>query len=146
MREGFGHDTIGKGFRRETMGRGASLAIGLKGIEVYLLEVDVGGLILGMLLGCLDFVFGELERRLERLHGLLVGLLEFAINRDIDKLVETGIGFHTRCGFGAAFEDVIIVHEEADPPFDSLEGGFVFEGMGLSLGLFDEFAVGHASV
>ena len=75
-----------------------------------------------------------------------MGLLEFTIDGDIDKLVETGIRFHTGCGFGAAFEDVIIVHEEADPPLNGLEGGFVFESMGLSLGLFDEFAVCYASV
>ena len=153
MREGFGHDTIGKGLRRETMGRGTSLAEGLKGIEVYLFEVNVGGLILVFLLGRLrlvsgrlKLVLGKLERRLERLQGLLVGLLEFTIDGDIDKLVETGIRFHTGCGFGAAFEDVIIVHEEADPPLNGLEGGFVFESMGLSLGLFDEFAVCYASV
>ncbi len=43
-----------------------------------------------------------------------------------------------------AFDDVEVMMEETESPFECLGGMSVFEGVGLALGFFDKFAVGHA--
>ena len=70
--------------------------------------------------------------------------LEFAVDGNVGVLVETGIAFHARFGLGAAFDDLEIMVEETYSPFDGCEGVVMFEGVCLTLGFFDEFAVGYA--
>ena len=73
-----------------------------------------------------------------------LGSLEFAIDSYVGILVEAGIGLHTGFGLFAAFEDFEIVVQEAKMPLEAGTGCVVFEGVGLALGLFDEFAVCYA--
>ena len=67
--------------------------------------------------------------------------LELAVDSDVGILVETGVGLHARFRLGAAFEDGIIMPEEAHAPFEGFYGMVMFECMRLSLCFFDEFAV-----
>ena len=79
-----------------------------------------------------------------RFLGLFSGSLEFTIDGYVGILVEAGIGLHTGFGLFAAFEDFEIVVEEAEMPLEAGTGCVVFEGVGLALSLFDEFAVSNA--
>ena len=79
-----------------------------------------------------------------RLQGFLPGSLEFAVDGNVGVLVETGVTFHARFGLGAAFDDLEIMVEETYSPFDGCEGVVMLEGVCLTLGFFDEFAVGYA--
>ena len=82
------------------------------------------------------------------LSGLLGGVtcgLELAVDGDVGILVETGIGFETRFGLVSAFENTVVVLEETDSPFDAGMGVVVLQGVGLTLGFFDEFAVGYTA-
>ena len=81
---------------------------------------------------------------LVRMEGLAVLLLEFAIDGYVGILVETGIRFHAGCGFGTTFEDLEIMVEEADTPFEGFRCIGMLQSMGTALGFFDEFAVGYA--
>ena len=78
------------------------------------------------------------------MEGLAVLFLEFAIDSHVGILVETGIRLHAGCGFCTAFEDLEIMVEEADTPFEGFGGMGMFECMSTALGFFDEFAVGYA--
>ena len=73
--------------------------------------------------------------------GLGFGGLEFAVDGDEDVLIEARIGFHARFGLLATFEDIEVVREEADSPFECSDRVVVFEGVRLALGLFDEVSV-----
>ena len=64
-----------------------------------------------------------------------------AIDGNEGILVEAGIGFEAGFGLGSAFEDVEIMTEETNTPFEGFEGMVVFECVRLTLGFFDEFAV-----
>ena len=79
-----------------------------------------------------------------RLLGFLALGLQLAVDSDVGILVETGVGFHARFRLCAAFENPVIVFEKAHAPFEGFEGMVVFEGVSLSLRLFDEFAVCYA--
>ena len=77
--------------------------------------------------------------------GLFLGGFEFAIDSHVGVLIEIGIGFHARFGLGAASNDIEIVLEETDTPFESSEGVVVLECVRSALCLFDEFAVRYTS-
>ena len=70
--------------------------------------------------------------------------LELAVATDVGILIEIAVGFESGSGFGVAFDDVEIMMEETEPPFECFGSMSVFEGVGLALGFFDKFAVGHA--
>lgn len=74
----------------------------------------------------------------------LLGGFEFAVDRDVGVLVETGIGFHAGFGGSAAFDYTEIMTEETKAPFERSKGMVVLEGMGDLLGGFDEVAVLYA--
>ncbi len=76
--------------------------------------------------------------------GLSGGGFEVAEDADVDVLIETGIGLETGFRFGATFNDMEIMMEETESPFDAFRGVVVFEGMSEFLGGFDEFAVSYA--
>ena len=67
--------------------------------------------------------------------------MEGAVDADVGILVETGVTFEAGRGIFMAAEDVEIVLEKAETPFEAFERVVMFEGVGLALGLFDEFAV-----
>ena len=73
-----------------------------------------------------------------------LGGLELAVDGYVGILVEAGIRLHTGFGLFAAFEDFEIVVQEAEMPLKAGTGCVVFEGVGLALGFFDQFAVGYA--
>ena len=70
--------------------------------------------------------------------------LELAVDADVGILIEIAIGFESGSGLGVAFDDVEVMMEETEPPFECFGGMSVFESVGLALGFFDKFAVGHA--
>ena len=76
--------------------------------------------------------------------GFLCLSLKFAVDADVGILIEIAVGFESGSGLGVAFDDVEIMMEEAESPFECFGGMSVLEGVGLALGFFDEFAVGHA--
>ena len=76
--------------------------------------------------------------------GFLCLGLKLAIDADVGILIEIAVGFESGSGLGVAFDDVEIMMEEPEPPFECFGGMSVFEGVGLALGFFDKFAVGHA--
>ena len=73
-----------------------------------------------------------------------MGGFEFAVDRDVRVLIETGIGFHAGFGGGAAFDYTEIMTEETKAPFERSKGVVVLESMGDLLGGFDEVAVLYA--
>ena len=83
--------------------------------------------------GCRDVIL--------RGSGGLLGGFEFAVDRDVRILVETGIGFHAGFGGGAAFDYTEIMTEETKAPFERSKGVVVLESMSDLLGGFDEVAV-----
>ena len=70
--------------------------------------------------------------------------LELAVDTDVGILEEIAVGFESGSGLGVAFDDVEIMMEEPQPPFECFGGMGVLEGVGLALGFFDKFAVGYA--
>ena len=70
--------------------------------------------------------------------------LKLAIDADVGILEEVAVGFESGSGLCVAFDDVEIMMEETEPPFECFGGMSVLEGVGLALGFFDKFAVGHA--
>ena len=76
--------------------------------------------------------------------GFIASGLELAVYSNVGILVETGIALETGFGFGAAFDDREIMVKEAESPFEGFASVGVFQGMGLALGLLDEFAIGYA--
>ena len=93
--------------------------------------------------------FGEVTLRVRPEDGFFLGgfldcRFQFAVDGDIDELIETGIGFETRSGFGATFDYMEIMVEETKSPLNAFRRVVVFEGVGEFLGGFDEFAVRYA--
>ena len=76
--------------------------------------------------------------------GFLGLSLELAVDADVGILEEVSVGFESGSGLGVAFDDVEIMMEETEPPFECFGGVSVLEGVCLALGFFDKFAVGHA--
>ena len=76
--------------------------------------------------------------------GFVASGLELAVDRNVGVLIETGIGFEAGFGSSAAFDDREIMVKEAESPFEGFGCMGMLQGMGLALGLFDEFAVGYA--
>ena len=76
--------------------------------------------------------------------GFVAGSLELAVDGDVGILVETGVGFEAGFGSSAAFDNGEIMIKEAESPFEGFAGMSVLQGMGLALGLLDEFTVRHA--
>ena len=76
-------------------------------------------------------------------YGLLGGGFEVAVDGDVDVLIETSIRFETGFRLGASFDDVEIMMEETESPFDAFRRVIVFEGVSEFLGGFDEFAVSN---
>ena len=70
--------------------------------------------------------------------------LQLAVDSHIGILVETGIGFETRFGFGVPLAHIEIVMEKAQAPFEGFGRVGVLQSVGLALRLFDEFAVSDA--
>ena len=70
--------------------------------------------------------------------------LKLAVDADVGILEEVAIGFESRSGLGVAFDDVEVMMEETESPFECFGGMSVFEGVGLALGFFDKFAVSDA--
>ena len=70
--------------------------------------------------------------------------LELAVDADVGILEEIAVGFKSGSGLCVAFDDVEIMVEETEPPFDCFGGMGVLEGVGLALGFFDKFAVSDA--
>lgn len=75
--------------------------------------------------------------------GFLGLCLELAVDADVGILEEVAVGFESGSGLGVAFDDVEIMMEETEPPFEGFGGMGVLKGVGLALGFFDKFAVGH---
>ena len=67
-----------------------------------------------------------------------------AIDGNEGVLVEAGIGLEAWFGLGSDFEDVEVMTEETNTPFERFEGMVVFECVCLALGFFDEFTVFNA--
>ena len=76
--------------------------------------------------------------------GLGLSGLELAVDGHIDILIEAGIGFETGFRLGTAYEDIVIMVQEANVPFEGSSGVVMLEGVGLALGFFDEVSVGYA--
>ena len=75
--------------------------------------------------------------------GGITGGLKGTVDGDVGILIETGVGFEAWFGLFVRFEDVEVMVEETDTPFEGFHRMVAFEGMGLSLGFFDEFTVRH---
>ena len=93
--------------------------------------------------------FGEVTLRVRPEDGFFLGgfldsRFQFAIDGDIDELIETGVWFETRSRFGASFDYMEIMVEETKSPLDTNRAVVVFEGVGLALREFDQFAVRNA--
>ena len=88
--------------------------------------------------------FGEVTLRVRPEDGFFLGGFQFAIDRDIDELIETGVWFETGFRFGAAFDYMEIMVEETKSPLNAFRRVVMFEGVGEFLGGFDEFAVRYA--
>ena len=76
--------------------------------------------------------------------GFLSGGFEVAVDADVNVLIETGIGLETGFRFGTTFDDMEIMMEETESPFNAFRRVVVFEGVSEFLGGFDEFAVSDA--
>ena len=72
--------------------------------------------------------------------------MEFAVDGDVGILVETGVAFEAGFGLGSAYANGEVMLEETEFPLESGRGGVVLEGMGQTLGSFDEFAIGYAGI
>ena len=93
--------------------------------------------------------FGEVTLRVRPedgffFSGFLDCRFQFAVDGDIDELIETGVWFETRFRFGTAFDYMEIMVEETKSPLDTYRGVVMFEGVSEFLGGFDEFAVRYA--
>ena len=75
--------------------------------------------------------------------SLLLFGFEVAVDTDVGVLIETGVGFEAGFGSVTAFDNTVVMTEETHSPFKGCVRVVVFEGMGVALGLFDEFAVGY---
>ena len=75
--------------------------------------------------------------------GGITGGLEGTVDGDVGILIETGIGFEAGFGLFVRFEDVEVMVQETDTPFEGFHRMVAFEGMCLALGFFDEFTICH---
>ncbi len=82
--------------------------------------------------------------RLVGMKGFIAGSLELAVDGDVGVLIETGIAFEAGFGRSAAFDDREIMVKEAESPFEGFAGMSMLQGVGLALGLLDEFAIRYA--
>ena len=73
----------------------------------------------------------------------ITGGLKGTIDGDVGILIEPGVGFEAGFGLFMGFEDVEVMVQETDTPFEGFHGMVSFEGMCLSLGFFDEFTIRH---
>ena len=73
--------------------------------------------------------------------GGITGGLKGTVDGDVGILIETGVGFKTGFGLFVRFEDVEVMVEETDTPFEGFHRMVTFEGMCPALGFFDEFTV-----
>ena len=89
-------------------------------------------------------VNGIKRNRLVGMKGFVAGSLELAVDGDVGVLVETGVRFETGFGSSAAFDNREIMVKEAESPFEGFAGMSMLQGMGLALGLLDEFAIRYA--
>ena len=71
------------------------------------------------------------------------GGFEVTVDADVNVLIETGIGLETGFRFGATFDDMEIMMEETESPFDAFRRVVVFESVSEFLGGFDELAVSY---
>ena len=78
------------------------------------------------------------------MEGFVASGLELAIDGNVGVLVETGIAFHAGFGSSAAFDNGEIMVKEADSPFEGFGCMGMLQGMGLALGLLDEFTICYA--
>ena len=74
--------------------------------------------------------------------GLLLGF-EVAVDTDVSVLIETGVGFEAGFWCVTAFDNTVVMTEETHAPFKGCVRVVVLKGMGIALGLLDEFAVGY---
>ena len=93
--------------------------------------------------------FGEVTLRVRPEDGFFFGgfldcHFQFAIDGDVNVLIETGIGFETGFRFGTTFDYMKIMMEETESPFDAFRRVIVLESVSEFLGGFDEFAVRYA--
>ena len=75
--------------------------------------------------------------------GGITGGLQSTADGDIGILIEPGVGLETGFGLFVGLEDIEIMVEKTDTPFERFHRMVAFKGMGLSLGFFDEFTVRH---
>ena len=75
--------------------------------------------------------------------GGITGGLKGTVDGDVGILMEPGVGFEAGFGLFVRFEDVEVMVQETDTPFEGFHGMVSFEGMCLSLGFFDEFTIRH---
>ena len=73
--------------------------------------------------------------------GGITGGLKGTVDGDVGILIEPGVGFEAGFGLFMGFEDVEVMVEETDTPFERFHGMVTFEGMCPALGFFDEFTV-----
>ena len=117
--------------RRADFDRAREDSAGLEGVcRNYRLEGDVVGR-LGVGVG-VGIGFG------------FCGFLEGTVDADVGILVETGVAFEAGGRIFVTAENVEIVLEKAETPFEAFERVVMFEGVRLALGLFDEFAICYA--
>ena len=122
--EGFEDEgLIKRGSKEGAAGSGTTIPVGLKRVQIYLIERDVLGYLLGL---------------------TLLGL-ELAVDGDVGILIETGIAFETGFGLCTAFDDREIMIKETNTPFEGFGRMGVYKSVGLALGLLDEFTIGYAS-
>ena len=73
--------------------------------------------------------------------GGITGGLKGTVDGDVGILIESGIRFEARFGLFVRFEDIEVMVQETDTPFEGFHGMVTFEGMCPALGFFDEFTV-----
>ena len=73
--------------------------------------------------------------------GGITGGLKGTVDGDVGILIEPGVGFEAGFGLLVRFEDVEVMVEETDTPFEGFHRMVAFKGMCLSLGFFDEFTI-----
>ena len=73
--------------------------------------------------------------------GGITGGLKGTVDGDVGILIESGIRFEARFGLFVRFEDIEVMVQETDTPFEGFHGMVTFEGMCPALGFFDEFTI-----
>ena len=73
--------------------------------------------------------------------GGITGGLKGTVDGNVGIVIETGVGFDAWFRLFMGFEDIEVMVEETDTPFEGFHRMVAFEGVCLSLGFFDEFTV-----